>query len=273
MNDINAKIKYDWKYSWEGVSEESPTVNLLLKAIIEHDIAQADYLYTQGAELEKCDRTTLQRILFEVMDDYNIVKWLIDHGMSNKKVDYEKITNGECVSTFGYVWGLPARAYYMGAYDVFNLLCSNGFSNFNWYEENWNSEDADKYIIHKGDEKGLKILLENGYADWPTWKNNHDYEMYVLNRPQVRRRTNGLDAFRFKDYIPKPELEDVPLLFGRKEVKRRNERRIEDYDDRARAYSEFENWFGVNQFRKYVKELSDQNKILGQAMMEISSKW
>ena len=115
--------------------------------------------------------------------------------------------------------------------------------------------------------------MENGYADWPTWKNNHDYEMYVLNRPQVRRKTNGLDAFRFKDYIPKPELEDVPLLLGRKEVQRRNERRIEDYDDRARAYSEFENWFGVNQFRKYVKELSDQNKILGQAMMEISSKW
>ena len=70
MKDINAEIKYDWKYTWEGVSEEKPEVNLLLKAIIEHDIGQLEDLYKQGATLEKCNKTTLQRILYEVMDMY-----------------------------------------------------------------------------------------------------------------------------------------------------------------------------------------------------------
>ena len=130
MKDINAEIKYDWKYTWEGVSEEKPEVNLLLKAIIEHDIGQLEDLYKQGATLEKCNKTTLQRILYEVMDDYKMIEWLVNHGMSQKRVDHEKITWGECISTSGYVWGLPARAYYVGAYDVFDLLCSHGYANF-----------------------------------------------------------------------------------------------------------------------------------------------
>ena len=47
MKDINAEIKYDWKYTWEGVSEEKPEVNLLLKAIIEHDIGQLEDVIKQ----------------------------------------------------------------------------------------------------------------------------------------------------------------------------------------------------------------------------------
>ena len=84
MKDINAEIKYDWKYTWEGVSEEKPEVNLLLKAIIEHDIGQLEDLYKQGATLEKCNKTTLQRILYEVMDDYKMIEWLVKklHGGS-----------------------------------------------------------------------------------------------------------------------------------------------------------------------------------------------
>ena len=274
MKDINAEIKYDWKYTWEGVSEEKPEVNLLLKAIIEHDIGQLEDLYKQGATLEKCNKTTLQRILYEVMDDYKMIEWLVNHGMSQKRVDHEKITWGECISTSGYVWGLPARAYYVGAYDVFDLLCSHGYANFDWHEEGWNKENVDKYIIHRDDEKGLRILLENGYAGWEIWNiQNHDYETYVLDRPQVRRKTNGLDAYRFRDHIPEPRLEQVPLLFGKKEVQHRNEKRIEDYEDRTRAYSEFVKWYGVDKFRKYVKELVAYDEMLGQAMMDISSKW
>ena len=63
----------------------------------------------------------------------------------------------------------------MGAYDVFDLLCSHGYANFDCHEEGWNKENVDKYIIHRDDEKGLRILLENGYAGWEIWNiQNHD---------------------------------------------------------------------------------------------------
>lgn len=277
MNDINEEIQYNWNYAWQRTGSKKPVMNLLLKAIIEHDIEQADYLYSQGAVLDRCDETTLKRILFEVMDDYSVIKWIIDHGTSKKKEVFQYTIGEKCISTSGYLWGLPARAYYLGAYDVLDLLCANGFSNFNWYEKEWgdvdNIENADKYIIHSGDEKGLKILLENGYVDWPiSGTNKYDYQIYVLDRPQVRRKTNGLDKYRFKDSIPKPKLEDVPLFLGRKEAKHRNERRMEDYNDRIRAHSEFINWYGVEQFNNYLKELSEFDKMCSRTIRYMANE-
>lgn len=68
-----------------------------------------------------------------------------------------------------------------------------------------------------------------------------DYEICVFNRTQARKKTNELDLCRFKDYIPKLELEYVSIFFGRKEVQRRNEGRVKNYDDCIRIYSEFAN--------------------------------
>lgn len=40
--------------------------------------------------------------------------------------------------------------------------------------------------------------------------------MYVLDRPQVRRKAHRLDIYRFKEYISKTELEYDSLLFEKK---------------------------------------------------------
>lgn len=158
-----------------------------------------------------------------------------DNGINEKK----------CISPYGFFWGLTARAYYLKAYDVMALLAANGFDEFACYDKGWNDTwYADKHIWRTGDLKALRILLENGYV--------YDLasEKYILGRPQVRRKTIGLDPAKFHKSISPPKYEDEPLFFGRKEAKARNARRREDYEDRVRAHKEFQNSFGIDNLRE-----------------------
>lgn len=266
MVNINAPIRYKWNLGWgEGIGQDRPVVNLLLKAIIEKNVVEMDKLYKQGASLKACDKTTLRRVLFHVVDNYPVMEWLVKHGVSRigRDVDINGnngINDEISISPAGYQWALAGRAYYLKAYNVMNLLCAYGFSEFGCYEEGW--EDtwyADRQIFRTGDEKAIKILLENGYIfdDW------RDYEKYVLPRSQVKRKTIGLDPLKFSRGIPTPSYETVPLLFGKKDVERRNKRRQEDYEDRVRAYKEFINAFGTG-YKQIVMKREENDRIMGE---------
>ena len=247
---INQPIPYRWQLGWgEGVGGR-PIVTLLLKAVIEKNVVEMERLAAQGASLKSSDPTTLRRILFHVADSYPVMKWLVDHGVSRIGHDLDRngnngINDAQCLSPAGYMWGLTARAYYLKAYDVMDLLAAHGFDNFTCYDLGWaDSWEADDHILRTGDPVGLKVLLENGYVfqDYPFYRRH--YENYVLGRAQVKRKTIGLDGCKFRTSVPSPRYEDEPLIFGRREAQERNARRREDYEDRVRAHREFAKSYG-----------------------------
>lgn len=275
MTDVNAPIQYNWRLGWNGVSEPYPVVTPLLKAILEKDMNKVNELEKQEASLKACDKTTFGRIVFHVADNYPVMEWLVNHGMSRiaKDIDVNGnngINEEKCISPHGYQWGLPARAYYLKAYDVMDLLCAHGFSDFCCYDEGW--EDtwyADNYIFNIGDERAINILLSNGYIFGSNVKGCQYYEKYVLNRNQVKRKSIGLDNCKWGDGIPRPKYEDVPLIFGKKEVIARNNRRREDYEDRVRAYNEFVSAFGRNSLDEYLNKKNKFDKEFSDLMGEM----
>ena len=272
MENINETIPYNWKYGWEGLSEPAPKVNRLLKAIIERNIVEMSSLVEQGASLKESDKTTLSRIIFHVMDSYPVMEWLVKHGVSRIGHDLDAAGNNginekNCISPYGYSWGLSGRAYYLKDYELMNLLCQHGFDDFGCFDEGWaNTFYADSYILKEGDEKGLKILLENGYVI-SFWQ---DYKKYVLNRSQIIRKSIGLDSCLFRKKVePKPQYEKVPLLFGKREVQRRNRRRDEDYADRLRVHSEFISSYGQTEYEAYVNVREAFERNVGQMMVDV----
>ena len=149
-----------------------------------------------------------------------------------------------------------------------DLLAAHGFNDFRCYDDFlWDGYwEADDHILREDDPKGLKVLLENGYvfSDLPFYRKY--YELYVLDRPQVKRKTIGLDNWKFKESVPEPKYEAEPWIFGRKEAKERNARRYEDYEDRVRAHSEFVQSFDSRKLDGYRRKKADSNKQLIKAM-------
>ena len=123
MYEINEPIAYNWTLGWsvDGMSNPKPIVNRLLKAIIEKDICQMENLYRKDATLEEANKETFERILYHVIDTYDVINWLVQHGMSCDVFSY-------CIEPDGYIWGLMARAWYLHAYDVMDLLAYHGFN-------------------------------------------------------------------------------------------------------------------------------------------------
>ncbi len=275
MGNINEPIPYNWTLGWEGCSGE-PVVNRLLKAILEQNLNEMDALFSQGATLQACDPTTYKRVLYRVAGNYPVMVCLVQHGLSRvgDDVDYNG-DNGanplKCLSPNGYFWGLIARAYNLGAYDVMELLAQNGFNEFTYYDKGWSeARDADDEILRRGDERGLRILLEHSYDKWdagPFYR--RQYEQYVLNRTQVRRKSIGLDNCKFRNGPTSPRYEEVPLIFGRKEAQARNARRQEDFEDRLRAYQEFKAGFGRKRIDQMNQERREANELLSDAMWSV----
>lgn len=170
MANINSPIPYQWRLGWGDGVGGRPIVTPLLKAVIEKNLPEMERLASQGASLKASDKTTLRRILFHVADCYPVMEWLVKHGVSRIGHDLDVngnngINDAQCLSPAGYSWGLTARAYYLKAYDVMDLLAAHGFDNFTCYDLGWDEAwEADDHILRKGDAKGLKVLLENGYV-------------------------------------------------------------------------------------------------------------
>ena len=254
MKNIDKAIPYNWTLGWKYIGQEKPIVNLLLKALLEKNINEIEKLEREGASLRECDKKTLQRVIFHVANNYPIMKWLVDHGMSRIANDIDEVgdngINGEeCISDNGDICGIAARACLLKAYDVFDLLCANGFSDFCFFSNNGKRKYVDFIAFETGNETVINILLSNGYII----TDKEYYERYVLSRKQIKRKSIGLDDSKWGK-IPSPKYEDVPLIFGRKEVLVRNIRIREDYEDRIRAHNEFINKFGRKRWEKYVME-------------------
>jgi len=272
--DINAVIPYNWNLGWgKGCGKDGPKVNLLLKEIIERNVNEMERLFAAGASLKKTDETTRKRVMYHVVDSLPVMKCLMAHGMSRvgSDVDYDG-DNGandkRCLSPDGYRWGLIGRAYYLKAYDVMELLAQHGFDEFNCFDLGWEDTwEADYEILKSGDPKGLRILLENGYVIDGGPFYYRCYEKYVVNRPQVKRKTIGLDSCKFSAGLSsKPQYEKEPWLIGRKEAKARNARRLEDFRDRERAHRAFQEAYGIDKIRELRERKAEMDELLVKVM-------
>lgn len=287
MANINDPIRYDWKLGWREMGSPYPKVTRLLKAVIEKDVEAMNYLAARGASLKASDEPTLQRIIFHVIDSYPVMKWLVDHGMSRMGRDIDVngnngINDNCCIRPSGHFVSVTALAYHIKAYDVMDLLCAHGFDELDYYDPKGVEYCVDKEIFKNGDKEGRRILLENGYT-YEQLRSHYDYyagisycNEYILDQPQVKRKTVGLDPMKFRGKIPAPEYEKVPLIFGRKGAQRRNQRRREDHQDRVRAYSQFVFSFGKQNMINYVREREELEKINLEFMVETSKeihKW
>lgn len=278
MYNIDEPIDYEWQLGWgEQVGRSRPVVNRLLKAIIEKDVNEMDRLFAAGASLKKCDQTTFRRALFHVIDSYPVMCRLVKHGFSRIGHDINSlgdngINDQECLTPGGYRWGVIARAYYLGAYDVMDLLASHGFNQFNCYTEGWDeSEDMDYVIFKNDDRRAIQILLENSYDNWIGPFYHRCYERYVINQPQVRRKSVGLEDYLFRKTPKMMPLEQVPWIFGRKEAIYRNNRRREDYEDRVRAFEEFKAAYGAEEYAQQ-KEKERESAVTADDLLYLLSK-
>ena len=68
---MNQNFPYRWVHT--------PNVNPLLAAIIKKDFKTAESLIKQGAEIAYIDKTTFQRTLFEFLNDYETMQFLVQH--------------------------------------------------------------------------------------------------------------------------------------------------------------------------------------------------
>ena len=275
MDDINAPIPYEWGYSWgKQLSKHRPIVNRLLKAALERDGAEVERLFRQGASLQATDSTTRRVVIYLVADCYPVMEQFVKHGMSrnDRKCEFgDHATNGcnenECLTPNGYFWGVLARALYLEAYDVAELLAANGFTAFNCFDLGWDSAvDYDRIVFSKGIKPAIHILLKHGYVFGRSSFWREKYEEYVLDCSQVVRKSCCLDPLRFKSLEPQPELESVPLFFGRKNAIERNNRRIEDNEDRIRA---------LRAFRQQHRETGEEKaarELVNQAVIELGHK-
>lgn len=263
---------YKWRYGWSGSG--APVVTPLMQAIVEKNVSQMEQLFHLGYTWEGLDNDTLQRALYFVVDDYDVMECLVRNGFSMIENNIRLATgltvsriSDECVSPEGFTSGLCGKAYFSGAYDVLELLVGNGFSAFYCYEKGWaKARKADEEMFMAHDERGIQILMEHGYhvdCDY--------YEEYVLNRPQVVRKSLGLWPGKFDREIPNCWQENVPLLGGRSQAKARNARRREDYEDKLRARRELEQKIGTTNFRACQKYKEEKDREMSDILRKLTS--
>ena len=73
MNNLDATISYNWKWSWKISGK--PVVNRLMKAIIEQNIQEMYSLVQKGAHIEALEEYTLGRILYINIKSFDIFKY------------------------------------------------------------------------------------------------------------------------------------------------------------------------------------------------------
>ena len=258
--DIDAEIKYDWKYGWdvENMSEPRPKVNLLLKAMLERNIDEMEDVFRQGATLQKADKATFERAVYHILDDYNVVKCMVRHGFVGYCGDFAHF---KCYGPDAFPWDLMARAWYLKKYDILELLAAQGFEGLG-YCINGEGEDVDRLMVIQGDVKGVKILLEYGYPReqfeyYQLRYPNSAVIHYLHDNPVVKRKIGVLDPWKYRT-IPYPALVKLGL-FNRKKGMQRNQELLLDYEDRVEAQKKFKERIGVanwNSIVKYNEELS-----------------
>ena len=158
---INDPINYQWQWGWDGMSDSKPTVNRLIKAMLERNIGEMERLFSVGAAWEACNENTFGRTLFIVMDDYSLIKCLVKHGFT---AIYTEGSNKQCYDSQGYCWGYIGRAWTVKAFDVMELLAQNGFNNMIiHHNNNGDYVNLDEVSFMYNDIRTAKISeMENG---------------------------------------------------------------------------------------------------------------
>ena len=270
--DINEPIQYFWKWGWAGMSEGKPIVNRLLKAMLDHDVVEINRLFSRGARLSKCNQDTLGRCLFIVMDDYDVIKTLIDHGFSALYYDSEFSEEDTCYDGEGYCWGYPGRAWYLQAYKVFELLVQNGFKNMSFFSKG-EVYSVDRVIFKKNDVNIAKILLENGYSrkemERFAEKNpNSKVSLFLEKNPLVPRKTIAISDYKYREY-PKPEIVKPGILF-RKMIQQENELLLADYNDFISTQKKYIESIGYETWVQTVAEIDSRRTDLAKLMIEMA---
>lgn len=276
--DINEPIPYRWTLGWdEGMVSPRPTVNRLLKAMIEKNASEMERLFQQGASLKKTDKETLQRVLYHVLDDYDVIACLVRHGFTSRygamimRSDY--YADDECWSPYAYSSGLPGRAWSMKSYKVLKLLVDQGFEemSFSIKDQFYDAE----VLSYEREEIGVvKLFLENGrsiehyeihnfFRRYPTNKITKFLEGY----PLIKRRSALLDPLLFEK-IPEPQLVKIGF-FGKKVAQEKNNRILADYNDRVATQKKFIEQAGIDAWKREVKFNKDFSAELANMVEEI----
>lgn len=273
--DVNDSISYKWPFEWdaENMGQEAPVVNPLLKAMIEKNVTEMNRLFSEGATIQAIDKSTFERALFHLLDDYNVIKCLVDHGFIGMYGDFEYYD--KCLEPETYSWGTLARAWYLGNYEVFELLAKSGFSNM-YICSRGEGYYGEELIIRKNDLKAAIILLENGYnkKEFLDYQNKYPQSNvinYLLAHPVIHRKTLALDNFKFKE-IPCPRLEK-PGFFNRKRVEESNNLLIKDYEDRVEAQRQFKNELGEEKWNQISKNNKEIEKLTSEVMISMAKEF
>lgn len=260
--DINEPIPYRWTLGWdEGMVNPKPMVNRLLKAMIDKNANEMERLFQQGASLKKTDKETLQRVLYHVLDNYDVISCLVRHGFTSqygamlRKSDY--YADDECISPYAYYSGLPGRAWELKSYKVLKLLVDQGFEEMSFKPKD-QMYDAEELSYEREEIEVIKLFLENGrliehYENRYFFRRfpNNKLTKFLEGHPFIKRRSALLDPCLFKK-IPEPKLVKMGF-FGRKAAQEKNERILADYNDRVAAQKRFIEQAGVDAWNKEVK--------------------
>lgn len=276
--DINEPIPYRWTLGWdEGMVNPKPIVNRLLKAMIEKNANEMERLFQQGASLKKTDKETLQRVLYHVLDNYDVISCLVRHGFTSRygamilKSDY--YADDECWNPYAYCSGLPGRAWSLKSYRVLKLLVDQGFSKMDFSIKD-QFYDAEQLSYEREEIDVVKLFIENGqlieyYERGSYFRNypNNKITRYLQDHPFIKRRSALLDPWLFKK-IPEPKLVKVGF-FGKKVAQEKNERILADYNDRVAAQKRFIEQIGLDAWEKEVKDNEEFSAIIAEMAEEI----
>ena len=255
---INDPISYQWRWGWKEMADSKPMVNRLIKAMLEKNVFEMERLFSIGATLKGCNKSTFGRTLFMVIDDYSLVKCLVKHGFTAIYTDGNYM-NSQCYDSNGYCWGYIARAWSLKAFDVVELLAQNGFEDLTiHFINNTDYTDLDEVIFLYNDVRTAKILLENGYPRRTMEKLSEKYpeskvSKYLIDNPVIHRKTICLSGCKYGNY-PKPKLEKGNI-FNKKKIEEHNKELMADYDDFIMAQNRFIDFIGKERWIRIAEEL------------------
>lgn len=264
--DINQPISYKYPYRWdsEGMTGK-PKANLLLKALIEGNLNEAQRLISAGASLQKIDKTTFEHSLFYLLENYNIVKFMTDNGLNHMFFPYIK-----CIDGGGYQWDLTGRAYILNKRNVLELLFSKGFEPGQFWKGD-NTYDIDEYAMQTNHTVLIDIMLSHGYPKsrlLSTTRYSTEAYHYVKNVIVMNWKSYGLGDLDREICKPKPP------KFGLLMTKRKQER----YEMQKKSYllelAARQNYINslTDAERKAITKNKEIDEITTQAMLDMISE-